>query len=368
MSPNLCFFVREIPGANLPVPPLGLSPAHTMKIHFEHRQSAHCENGVTAGLFSFNGIRMTEPLIFGIGSGLFFAHMPFMKLSGIPVTGFRPLPGIIFKRAAKRLGIKMKVKTYRDPAKAMTDLDENLRQGIPTGCVVGVFHLTYFPAPYRFHFNAHNLVVFGKEDGRYRISDPVMETETSLTEHELKKVRFAKGTAPPKGKMYWPVRVPEQINLERAVLKGIRKTCYDMTEIPLSYFGAKGIAFLARQVRRWPKKLGDKKANLYLGQVVRMQEEIGTGGAGFRFLYAAFLQQCAHIFKDERFNDFSLRMTDIGDLWREFAVEASRVVKNRSHGAHDFDSVADLLDRLSVLERELFTDLGKLAKELGKKY
>lgn len=339
-----------------------------MKIDFQHRQSAHCENGVTAGLFSFNGIQMTEPLIFGIGSGLFFAHMPFMKLSGIPVTGFRPLPGIIFKRAAKRLGIRMKVKTYRDEAKAMAELDENLAQGIPTGCVVGVFHLTYFPAPYRFHFNAHNLVVFGKQDDRYLISDPVMETVESLTVHELKKVRFAKGTAPPKGKMYWPVAVPERVNLEKAIIKGIRKTCYDMTEIPMPFFGAKGIRYLANQVRKWPAKLGAKKANLYLGQVVRMQEEIGTGGAGFRFLYAAFLQQCAHIFKDERFQTFSMRMTEIGDLWREFAVEASRVVKNRSHGAHDFDSVAGLLDRLAVLEQQLFTDLYRLAKELDKKY
>jgi len=340
-----------------------------MEIAFEHRQSAHCENGVTAGLFSFNGIQMTEPLIFGIGSGLFFAHMPFMKLTGIPVTGFRPMPGIIFSRAAKRLGIKMKVKTYRDEARAMAELDENLSRGIPTGCVVGVFHLTYFPAPYRFHFNAHNLVVFGKDAAdRYLISDPVMETVNSLTHHELKRVRFAKGTAPPRGKMYWPVHVPQNVNLEKAIIKGIRKTCYDMTEIPMPYFGAKGIKFLAKQVRKWPAKLGDKKANLYLGQVVRMQEEIGTGGAGFRFLYAAFLQQCARIFGDDRFKTFSVRMTEIGDLWREFAVEASRVVKNRSHGAHDFDSVADMLDRLYRLEQDLFTDLYKLAKELDKKY
>ena len=48
-------------------------------------------------------------------------------------------------------------------------------------------------------------------------------------------------------------------------------------------------------MKRWPKKLGDKKASLYLGQVVRMLEEIGTGGAGFRFIYAAFLQESAKI-------------------------------------------------------------------------
>lgn len=334
---------------------------------FDHRQSAHCENGVTANLFRFHGLDINEPLVFGIGSGLFFAHMPFMKLNGIPVTGFRPFPGIIFQRAAKKLGIKMKVKTYRNPEKAMEELDANLAQGIPTGCVVGVFHLTYFPEPYRFHFNAHNLVAFAREGDLYHISDPVMETVTTLSRRDFQRVRFAKGTARPRGKMYWPVSVPEQINLRKAIVKGLRKTCYDMTEIPLKFFGAKGIHYLADRMLKWPQKLGDRKALQYLGQVVRMQEEIGTGGAGFRFMYAAFLQECARIFGDERFAVFSTRMTGIGDDWRAFAYEASRLVKNRSNNGSDWQSVSASLHRIADKEQLLFEELYLLAKEWDKK-
>lgn len=42
------------------------------------------------------------------------------------------------------------------------------------------------------------------------------------------------------------------------------------------------------------------KKQAYLAQLVRMQEEIGTGGGGFRYIYAAFLQQ-SHVYhpKDE---------------------------------------------------------------------
>jgi len=334
---------------------------------FEHRQSAHCENGVTANLFRFHGLDINEPLVFGIGSGLFFAHMPFMKLNGIPVTGFRPFPGIIFQRAAKRLGIKMKVKTYRNPQKAMSELDANLEQGIPTGCVVGVFHLTYFPEPYRFHFNAHNLVAFERKGDTYYISDPVMETITTLSRRDFERVRFAKGTARPKGKMYWPVAIPEEVNLRRAIIKGIRKTCYDMTEIPLHFFGAKGIRYLAKRMLKWPQQLGDRKALQYLGQVVRMQEEIGTGGAGFRFMYAAFLQECARIFNDDRFAAFSLQMTEIGDDWRAFAYEASRLVKNRSSQGSDWASVSLALQGIATKEQQLFEALYKLAKEWDKK-
>ena len=33
----------------------------------------------------------------------------------------------------------------------------------------------------------------------------------------------------------------------------------------------------------------------FLGNIVRMQEEIGTGGGGFRFMYAAFLQEAGDV-------------------------------------------------------------------------
>ena len=63
-----------------------------------------------------------------------------------------------------------------------------------------------------------------------------------------------------------------------------------MLSPPLPWFGNKAIFLLSKQIKKYPQKLTPRKASLYLGNVVRMQEEIGTGGAGFRFLYAAFLQ------------------------------------------------------------------------------
>lgn len=90
-----------------------------------------------------------------------------------------------------------------------------------------------------------------------------------------------------------------------------------------------GIRFLARRVSRWPEKLGVRGAALNLGQVVRMQEEIGTGGAGFRYMYAAFLSEASKILNDPELKKEALEMNRIGDLWRDFAVEAARVCKNR---------------------------------------
>ena len=97
-----------------------------MRIRYQHNQAAHCENGVTSNLLRYHGIELSEPMVFGIGSGLFFSHMPFYKLNGMPVTSFRVYPGVIFNRVTRRLGIQVKRLKYKDPRKAMEDLDRLL--------------------------------------------------------------------------------------------------------------------------------------------------------------------------------------------------------------------------------------------------
>ena len=44
---------------------------------------------------------------------------------------------------------------------------------------------------------------------------------------------------------------------------------------------------------------GSKSPTTYLAQMIRMQEEIGTGGGGFRFIYGAFLEEAAEVLKKQ---------------------------------------------------------------------
>ncbi len=328
-----------------------------IKIDFKHYQSAHCENGVASNLLKHHNINLSEPMIFGIGSGLFFSYMPFIKLNYLPVISFRPLPGMIFKRVAKRLNTKIHRQKFSDSQKSMEMLDKTLARGIPTGCLVGVYHLTYFPTPYRFHFNAHNLIVYGRENGSYLISDPVMEQPVALLSDELKRVRFAKGTYPPKGRMYYIENAPDNYDLNTAIVQGIKHTCKDMLTIPIPLFGVKGIRYLANRMKNWPKKLGKKKASNYLGQVVRMLEEIGTGGAGFRFIYAAFLQESAKILDQDWLNDVSKQMTVAGDKWREFAIISGRIIKDRANEQESYENAANILLEIADLEEQMFQQL-----------
>ncbi len=326
-----------------------------VKIDFEHGMAAHCENGVVHNLLNHHNIELSEAMIFGIGSGLFFIHIPFLKMHGIPVTAFRPMPGVIFNRITKTFGVKVKTMRFKGKQeKSMQALDNILQSGKPVGMVVGVYHLTYFPAPYRFHFNGHNIVAFAKKDNRYLVSDPIMETPEWITYNDLKRVRYAKGTYKPNGKLYYIEDVPESIEIEPTIYKGLKRTCRDMLNTPGPLVGVSGIKYLANKIRKWPQKLGGKKAALYLGQVVRMQEEIGTGGAGFRFLFSAFLQEAAEVTGKKNLRSLSYEMTEIGDSWRTFAVEAARVCKGRGRNNESFDSAAKLLYQIADKEKAIF--------------
>ncbi|MCF1190189.1 BtrH N-terminal domain-containing protein [Mangrovimonas sp. AS39] len=329
-----------------------------MKIDFTHHQSAHCENGVVSNLMKHNGFEVSEPMVFGIGSGLLFCYVPLLMVNHAPAITYRAMPGFIFKRFANRVGIKIKREKFKDPAKAKARLDENLEKNNPVGLQVGVYNLLYFPDEYRFHFNAHNMVVYGKEGDTYLISDPVMETVTTLTDKQLEKVRFAKGAFAPKGHMYYPIAFPKELHLEKAIIKGIKQTCKDMLA-PVPIVGVKGIRMIAKLIRKWPKKKGTKVANHYLGQVVRMQEEIGTGGGGFRYIFAAFLQESSKILGNQKLSELSKEMTSIGDAWRDFALEASRIYKNRSPKTDAYNQVADMLDVIADREEQFFKKLRK---------
>lgn len=330
---------------------------------FNHIQTAHCENGVITSLLNYHGIeKMTEPLAFGIGSGIFYIHLPFVKVQGGPAIAFRSMPGSIFARTCKSLKVDMNRKKFRNEDEGIRYLDEKIASGVPVGCQVGVFHLDYFPKEYRFHFNAHNLIVYGKTEEEYLISDPVMETVTSLSLDQMKRARFAKGFLAPKGQVYFPSNVGKLDDelIRKGIQRGIRKTTQDMLKIPSRIAGVKGIKHTARKVRKLREKSGMKGAALYLGQIIRMQEEIGTGGGGFRFLYAAFLEQSTAYIQNDQLLSVSEKMTQAGDLWRDSAIRMAGIYKGRLTEQKDFDEVADLMYEIAELEKTAFQQLRKL--------
>ncbi|NVJ54424.1 MAG: BtrH N-terminal domain-containing protein [Campylobacteraceae bacterium] len=329
-----------------------------MSEKFEHSQFAHCESGVVSTLLTHYGLKLSEPMVFGLTSSLSFVFLPIIKLNNMPLIAYRELPKNIINKVSKVLGVEIVKKTYKSEDDANSDLTKFVEDNQLVGLQTSVFYLPYFPKDMRFHFNAHNLLVYGKEGKDYKISDPVFEEAVLCDEKELTKARFAKGVFAPKGFMYYPKNIPNNLDFESIVKKAIKKNAKSMLT-PFPYAGVKGMRTLAKKISKLNPTSDPRYLKNYLTHIVRMQEEIGTGGGGFRFLYAAFLKEVKKYDLDnELLEEASSLLVKSGNTLREFAllcVESSKKIDK-----FDPNKIAEKLIEASTYEEEAFKLLKKV--------
>jgi hypothetical protein len=182
----------------------------------------------------------------------------------------------------------------------------------------------------------------------------------TLDESYMRQVRFHSGISAPHGRMFYIDPLPpgfgEHIDLRPAILEGLGEVCKNMITIPFQYFGAKGIHYFANDLRKWHKKYSDDKIDYSLLWYYRLLEQAGTGGAGYRYMYADFLKESAELFQSEALDKSSTLMHTAADVWRQFTVGCNRYI-NRS--GTTLNELADIVDEAGNQERETFLKIKK---------
>lgn len=329
----------------------------SIELPLEHRHTGHCETGVSSILLEQAGLSISEPMVLGLSSGMIFAHFPFLRINELPLTTYRMPPGFIYRWLAGRVGVTWKQQRFRSPEAGMAALDKALEAGQVVGLQASVYWLPYFPKAMRFHFNAHNLIVYGRDGDDYLISDPVFQSPQRCPREDLQRARFVRGALAPKGLMYYPVSTPTSIAYADVVGPSVRKSANIMLRAPLPWVGVRAVRGLAKRLERLPVQGEARYARLYLGQIVRMQEEIGTGGGGFRFMYAAFLKEAAEHTGNSALDELAAAMTSVGDQWRQFALACSLQV--RAKGTPDVSEAAAGLRSVAESEKQVWRGLLK---------
>ena len=131
------------------------------------------------------------------------------------------------------------------------------------------------------------------------------------------------------------------------------------TGAPLPIIGIRGIRYLGKTIRKLASDQAKRETYLplYLSHIVRMQEEIGTGGAGFRFMYAPFPRETAHAIGSDLPSEAAEMLAEAGDQWRMFALKSSKMCKGRS--PMDGDELATLLNGCADQEAVTWQLLGR---------
>lgn len=328
--------------------------------------AAHCESGTVTSLLNNAGLEITEPLVFGIASGIFFGYFHRMKSFTFPTFIVRNKPGDMRKNIEKRLGVRFHTEKFRDPDKGQQRLDQLLQQGIPVAVQVDFYYMDYLPEWERVHINVHFIVVVGKEGSRYIISDSYFPKLVGLEAESLRKARFAGGSMSPKGFLFFPESIPGKVDFPKAIYAGIRKSCFNMLKIPLPFLGIKGIRKMAKKITDWPSFARDPEHLSHeIMKINILLEDQGTGGAGFRFIFASFLQQAAEITHHPELKALSVKMMEIGDRWREISLFSARIGKNRDLGHERLLELSNMLMQRADEEEQFFKELRGTMKKIS---
>ena len=332
-------------------------------IEYNHKMAAHCESGTITSLLNNKGLDISEALVFGISSGLFFGYFHKMKSFTFPTFIVRNKPGQMRSNLSRRLGIKFHTERFRKPEEGQKAIDRLLENNIPVACQVDFFYMDYIPSWERVHINVHFIVIVGKTGSKYIVSDSYFPQLVELESESLRKARFAGGSMSPKGFIFYPEHIPENPDYVKAITAGIKKTCFNMLRIPLPFLGVKGIRLFAKKINEWPSMARDiEHLSHEIMRINILLEDQGTGGAGFRFLFATFLQQASEIMRNPELNDLSKEMMLIGDGWREISLLAARYGKNRDLGPDRMEEIGALLFNRASAEEAFFKKLYKLIK------
>ncbi len=353
---------------------------------YHHKVASHCETGSVRNLLNHAGIEISEPMVFGIGSGpafyyLFFARGP----SGFPLVGIRNPPGSILRNTKKLCGYNFCYKKYKTTDQAIEKANQLIDSDIPVAVTIDMFYMKYLPSFLRVHAPFHFIILVGREGDSYAVSDPYHNEIGILKEEDL---RAAWETHAPLAKDNFLAYLdgsPSQIDLKGPVQKAILKTCNNILLPPgiknLFWFvGIQGIKTYAKKILLWPKE--------YKGVVLREGilfnavgfEDQGTGGGAFRLMYGAFLQEVSQMFKSQEMDDLAIQMIEHGNCWRNISRKIIKVGKtipidndeypdwydkNKDVLKDGLSEISnDFLDR-ALFEEQFFNNLRKAAKRLS---
>ncbi|MBN2079036.1 MAG: BtrH N-terminal domain-containing protein [Spirochaetes bacterium] len=335
-----------------------MKPAIPQKT-YTHYQGGHCESGTVSSIVKNYGFDLSEPMAFGISSNIGFVYLPFIKVWGRPLLAWRMIPQSIVRGVQKRLGIRFCIKTYDNEQDAMDELDRLLDEGRPVGLQVSVAYLTYFLGNFRIPFNGHMTIVNGREGDEYIVSDPLYDNPVRVHRDDLRKARFARGPNAPKGFLFYPLEIPETIDYKKAIRKAVKHVPFMMLQPMFPYYGILGIKTFARKFRRLKKDPDRKRVRAFISHVVIFQEEQGTGGGGFRYMYAAFLREAYDILKIPELLEASKKFNAIGDLWRQAAATCGKFIQGKTDEVN-LDRAADIYMECAREEKEAYLLLKRI--------
>jgi hypothetical protein len=319
------------------------------------RGAQHCETTTVGVLLRHQGLELSEPMLFGLGSGLSFVYWDGKNMS-FPFLGGRVKPFELTRNLATRLGLELVVQETTSPRKAWENVAAVVDAGHPVGLQLDSYHLDYFRS--KVHFGGHVVALYGYDDDNAYLVDTEQQggaVSTSLA--GLARARAERGPMTAKHRSFTLTVPNNPPSPESRIIPAITACAEAFLEPPIANLGHRGIEKAGKLVRTWLQRTDDPRRDLC--QAALLMEKAGTGGALFRNLYRDFLAECCQLLDNTSHLRTGHRLyAEAATLWTEVAALITRA--GESGDAQCLEQAGAVLSELSRVEREAMQALSRL--------
>lgn len=287
---------------------------------FEAYPGEHCETTAMGNLLQAAGVRLSEPMLFGLGQGLGFIYWD-SKGMDFPFVGGRVKPDELAANLASRLRLNVRIQETSSVDKAWLNVKSFIERGVPVGLKLDSYYLDYFTN--KVHFAAHYAVIYGFDDEFAYMADTGQQGGLVRTRLDhLALARNAKGPMSSRNRSFTLEPVEALPPLAPAVKESLTRNAHDYLNPPIRNIGVKGIVKMSGEIVKWPERSRNAEHDLRLAAL--LMERAGTGGALFRNLYRDFLKEAAELLDDTNVTRAHERFAEIAPLWVEVACLIDR--------------------------------------------
>ncbi|WP_044353119.1 BtrH N-terminal domain-containing protein [Paenibacillus sp. E194] len=308
-------------------------------------QGEHCETTAMGNLLQHKGVRLSEPMLFGIGQGLGFIYWD-SKGIDFPFIGGRVKPDELSACIASRLNLNIRVQETSSVTKAWQNVRSCIDRGIPVGLKLDSYYLDYFTN--KIHFAAHYAVIYGMDDEYAYMADTSQQGGLVTTRlSNLTMARNAKGPMSSRNRSFTIEQTDTLPPLAPAIRSSLINNAHAYLNPPIRNMGNKGIKKMSSEILNWPSRSKDLEKDLCLTAL--LMERAGTGGALFRNLYRDFLKECVDLFGDSKLEQAYSLFTEIAPMWN--GVSASIDNAGRTGNQQELRLASELLVDIAEKER-----------------
>lgn len=325
-------------------------------IDVDARATQHCETTALGVLLRHQGIDLSEPMIFGLGSGLSFVYWD-SKTMGFPFLGGRVRPFELTRNLAATLGLELQVQETASARRAWQNVVTPLDAGQPVGLQLDSYHLDYFTS--KVHFGGHVVAMYGYDDRDAYLVDTYQQggtVSTSLT--SLARARAARGPMTAKHRSFTLTAPPGLPAPQDRIVPAITACADAFLHPPIANLGHRGIEKAGKLVRTWLQRADDPQRDL--PQAALLMEKAGTGGALFRTLYRDFLAECTDLLDSGPLRTGHGLYAEAATLWTEVAALITQA--GASGDAQCLVQAGAVLRDLARIEREAMQALSRLTE------